>query len=150
MPAPTDRKTPPDPRKRDLARIHVLRADVGLSEDEYRDLLGNLFDGRRSSTELDAAQRGRLIQHLAVLQRQFAKPRPALPPLTLRQKKMFSLWQQLADKNLVRERGMAALKAWAKRQSHVDRWEWLNSHQEDTLIESLKRWLKRGNEAPHG
>lgn len=150
MPAPTPHKTPTDQRKRDTVRIHVLRAQVGLSVDEYRDLLGNLFDGKRSSTELDAAQQQRLINHLEGLQRRYAKSRPALPPLTLRQKKMFSLWQQLADKNLVRERGMAALKAWAKRQSHVDRWEWLNSHQEDTLIESLKRWLKRGNEAPHG
>ncbi len=137
-------------RKRDLARIHVLRAKIGLSDDSYRDLLADLFDGRRSSGELASEQRRRLLDHLTGLQRAYAKgpgPAPAapalLPPLSPRQGKMFSLWQQLADAGLVRERGMPALKAWVTRQTQVDRWEWLTSPQEDTVIESLKRWLKR-------
>lgn len=143
-------------RKRDLARIHMLRTKLGLSEDAYRDLLADLFDGRRSSAELATEQRRRLVDHLTTLQRAYAKGQgnaptaPALPPLSPRQKKMFSLWQQLADAGLVRERGMPALKAWVTRQTQVDRWEWLNGHQEDTVIESLKRWLARRQDGPGG
>lgn len=175
MIAPRQRKpqacTPPNPvtaavaeavRKRDITRIQVLRRQCRLSDDEYHDLVGNLFDGIRSSTDLTAAQRRTLIDHLVVLHRQVgAAKAPAkaagLPPLSPRQKKMFSLWQQLADAGRVRERGMPALKEWVARQTGVDRWEWLNSHQEDTVIESLKRWLRRpasvpaaAGEAPHG
>lgn len=141
-------------RKRDLARIHMLRAKLGLSEDAYRDLLADLFDGRRSSAELAAEQRRRLLDHLTSLQRAYAKGQgkapaaPLLPPLSPRQKKMFSLWQQLADAGLVRERGMPGLKAWVTRQTAVDRWEWLTGHQEDTVIESLKRWLARREDGP--
>lgn len=136
-------------RSHEITRIQVLRRQAGLGDDEYHDLVGNLFDGVRSSTALDAAQRRRLIAHLVRLQsgRQGPAAAPAkaaaLPPLRPRQKKMFSLWQQLADGGRVRERGMAALQAWVARQTGVDRWEWLNSHQEDTVIESLKRWLQR-------
>jgi len=135
-------------RKRDITRIQVLRRQCKLSDDEYHDLVGNLFDGIRSSTDLAAPQRRTLIDHLVRLQRAAgAATAPAkaasLPPLSPRQRKMFSLWQQLADAGRVHERGMPALQSWVARHTGVDRWEWLNSHQEDTVIESLKRWLQR-------
>jgi phage-related protein len=38
---------------------------------------------------------------------------------------------------------MSALVAFAKRQTGVERLEWLQPKQEDLVIESLKRWLGR-------
>ena len=38
---------------------------------------------------------------------------------------------------------MSALVAFAKRQTGVERLEWLKSRQEDLVIESLKQWLHR-------
>lgn len=139
----------PDPvaqRKRDLTRIHVLRGALRLSEDDYRGLIADLFAGKSSSTELTTAERARFVAHLVVLdtkRRQAAGAGPARPPLTPKQRKMFSLWQQLCDVGLARDRGMPALQTWVQHQTRVDRWEWLTGHQEDTVIESLKRWLKR-------
>ena len=60
---------------------------------------------------------------------------------------MWSLWMQLADAGQVDERSMAALGAFAKRQTGVDRLDWLNGRQEDLVIESLKQWLRRHGEA---
>lgn len=125
-------------------RIHVLRGLLRQTEDEYRDLLGAMFDGRRSSTALTPQERARFVAHLEALHRASA-PQPKRPPLTPRQRKMFSLWQQLCDAGLARERGMQALQTWVQHQTKVESWVWLNSHQEDTVIESLKRWLKRAD-----
>ena len=52
---------------------------------------------------------------------------------------------QAADAGLVRQRTMAALMAWLQRQTGVERIEWLQPAQADLAIESLKRWIKRGN-----
>ena len=54
---------------------------------------------------------------------------------------MWSLWQQLAGAGAVNNRRMPALVAWVKRQTGVDRLEWLTPAQDALVIESLKRWL---------
>ncbi len=139
-------------RASDIKRIHVLRSRLGIGEDAYRDLIAQLYDGKRSSTELDETQRAGFVRHLQRL----ADVQPSAAaglrrrPLTPRQGKMFSLWQQLADAGLVRDRSMPALNAWIKGRSwlgqRVDAKDWLDGRREDQVIEALKRWLKRGHE----
>lgn len=51
-------------RLADLARIHCLKKDLGLSDDEYRDVLFAL-ERVRSAADLDWAGRRRVIDHLA-------------------------------------------------------------------------------------
>ncbi len=140
-------------RKRDITTVHVLRSRLRMPDDEYRELISWLFEGKKSSTELDDIELQRFVRHLRGLVqnlspaarqvRQRGGGTRTLPPLTPMQGKMFSLWQQLADAGLVRNRQMSALRGWVIGHTHVDRWEWLNSHQEATVIESLKLWLKR-------
>lgn len=141
-------------RASDIKRIHVLRSRLRMDEDAYRDLIAHLFAGKRSSTELDDAGRGRLVAHLQRLADQLsrgsASPASRRKPLTPRQGKMFSLWQQLADRQLVRDRRMSALQAWIKARTwlgqRVDSPDWLDGRREDQVIEALKRWLRRGKE----
>lgn len=145
-------------RASDIKRIHVLRGRLGMDEDAYRDLIGSLFNGARSSTALDDAQRQRFVLHLQGLMRQLGNfagadarpqrlPLPSLPP---RQRKMFSVWQQLADAGLVKDRRMAALDAWITRRTwpggRVDNKAWLGGKGEDQVIEALKAWLRRGHD----
>lgn len=142
-------------RARDLQRIHVLKARLRLDEDAYRDLIASLFGGRRSSTALTDAERARFVLHLQRLaDRDTPRPNVRRRPLTPRQGKMFSLWQQLADANLVQDRRMAALDAWIKRREwlgqKVDDKTWLDARREDQVIEALKRWLKRKEEPRDG
>ena len=61
---------------------------------------------------------------------------------------MWSLWMQLADCGLVHDRTMQALVAFAKRQTGVDRLEWLNKPQGAAVIDSMKQWLRSRGEEP--
>lgn len=143
-------------RASDITRIHVLRSRLRMDEDAYRDLIATLFDGKRSSTELDDAQRGRFVAHLQRLADDLSgltgTPRSKRKPLSPRQGKMFSLWQQLADAGLVDDRRMSALDAWITRRTwlgtRVDNKNWLSSKGEDQVIEALKLWLRRGHDLP--
>jgi phage gp16-like protein len=136
-------------RKADLAAIHIAKKSLGWDDETYRDILWTVCRVK-SSADLDFTGRKRFLDHL----RQCGFVNPARPrkaavagQLTPVQRKMFSLWQQLADAGKVTERRMSALAAYAKRQTGVDRLEWLNGRQEDLVIESLKRWLARAEGA---
>lgn len=137
-------------RRADLAKIHLGCKALGWDEGTYRDILQSVC-GVRSSAELDAAGRQRFIAHLGRCGWTGAsKPagtadRPVRKPLTAPQRKMWALWQQLADAGLVENRKMPALLAYVTRQTQVDRLEWLEPPQEDLVIESLKMWLKRAS-----
>lgn len=140
-----------DPRKLDLARIHMLRAELGWDEDLYRDVMASVCNGVRSAAKLDDAGRRRLVAHM--LDRKVAatgKParKTVRRPLAAHECKLWSLWMQGADAGLVKLRTMAALNAWCKRQTGVDRIEWLTGDQISLAIEALKLWVERGGDTP--
>lgn len=142
-------------RRLDLARIHMLKAELGWDEDLYRDVMATVCNGIRSSAQLDTAGRQRLLTHLSTcLQRDGASKSSRAPsasahktlarkPLSATGKKLWSLWMQAADKGLVQHRTMSALNAWVQRQTGVERIEWLQGAQADLAIESLKKWVAR-------
>lgn len=137
-------------RRADLAAIHVLKARLGWTDDEYRDIMGTVCGGIRSAANLDTAGRQRFLQHQhACVHQQTGglasmKQRLVQGQLTARQRRMWSLWMQLVDAGLANGRTMAALNAFAARQTGVAHIGWLNADQEALVIESLKAWLKRG------
>lgn len=49
-------------RRADLAKIHIARQQIGMSEDEYRDLIFAMF-GKRSAADLDYRGRAMLLAH---------------------------------------------------------------------------------------
>lgn len=139
----------PDARRADLARIHVLRKELGWDEELYRDVLATVCGGIRSSAELDITGRQRLIEHMEACKAraQGKAPKPAAAarkPLSPTSRKLWSLWMQAADAGLVTSRRMAALNGWVQRQTGVSHVEFLNDAQAALAIESLKRWIARG------
>lgn len=145
----------PNARKADLARIHMLVAALRWDDEMYRDVMATVCQGVRSAALLDITGRQRLIDHLQAAKSRAdgqAGNKPAAKtirrPLTALERKLWALWMQAADAGLVRERKMAAITAWVQRQTGVERVEWLNAAQSDLVIESLKRWIKRGNKTP--
>lgn len=133
-------------RRADLAKIHIAVKDLGWSKDEYRDILRTVCHVA-SSAELDFAGRKRFLAHMEKCGWTPKGKKGVVKPLSPTQKRMWSLWQQLADADKVSNRKMPALVAFAKRTTGVDRLEWLTGAQEDLVIESLKQWLKRKGEA---
>lgn len=68
----------PDHRRRELAQIHIAKAQLGLDDSAYRDMLWTL--GRvRSSADLDYAGRQRVLEHLKKCGFQPRPPKPERP-----------------------------------------------------------------------
>lgn len=137
-------------RNADLAAIHVAKKALGWDDDTYRDIMWTVCHAR-SAAELDFAGRRRFLAHLAACQARQAgqaSPKPARAPWTKQERLVWSRWQALADARLVESRARHALESWIKRQTGVDRLEWLNDKQIDLVLSSLKLWLKRGAEPP--
>lgn len=136
-------------RNGDLAAIHMAKARLGLSEDEYRDLMATVCGGIRSAAQLDYTGRRRFLAHLqACLKARGgqAEGRVVRQDLTPQQRLMWALWMKLVDAGVVRDRSMAALVAWVHRQTGVDRLEWLTKQQADLVITSLRAWLRSRQE----
>lgn len=136
-----------DHRNRELALIHLGKKALAMTEEDYRQMIWT--QGRvQSSTDLDYAGRQRVIAHLQALG---FKPtgargdgkRPVKRSLNAKQRLMWSLWQQLADLEEVRDRRMDALVAYAKRLTGVERLEWLKTHQENLVVDTLKKYVQR-------
>lgn len=139
-------------RRADLAAIHVAKKALGWDDDTYRDIMFTVCRVR-SSADMDFTGRKRFLQHLRACQQQMGiaprgdfKPAPWSPQL----RALWSLWQRLADAKLVHERNRDALQAWVKRQTGVDRLEWLTTQQLDLVLGSAKQWLARALMAKAG
>lgn len=128
-----------------LRQLRAIRHKAGeqLDDDSYRDILQRCA-GVSSSTQIRSVAKAEAV--IDEFRRLGIGTPPPRKPLTPQQKKIWSLWQQLADKGLVRDRRMAGLMAWVKRQTGVDALSFMTWPQEHQVTESLKRWLARGHE----
>lgn len=132
-------------RRADLAAIHVAKKALHWDDDTYRDIMFSVCCVR-SSAELDFTSRKRFLAHLrSCLDKQgpAAAPVREKPQWGTSERRLWSLWQQLADAGLVKDRTRPALDTWVKRQTGVDRLEWLTAAQKSMVIDSAKRWLAR-------
>ena len=130
-------------RRADLAAIHIGKKALQWNDDEYRHILWTVCRAR-SSAELDFAGRKRFLAHMRAcgfVNKPLGSAKRT--PFDPRQRLIWSLWQQLADAGRVTERKLPGLDAWVKRQTGVDKMVWLNEHQQDLAIVSLKAWLRR-------
>lgn len=147
MPAasPKPQKSPQANRDRRswLALIHLARKQLAIPEDAYRDLLQRVT-GKRSAADLSPTQLravGTELRRLGFTDR---------PKRTLREgqhRKILVLWRALAKAGAVKDGSGRALDAFVRRQTGVERLEWLDAAQSNRVIEALKSWGKRIDEA---
>lgn len=129
-----------------VRQVHVAKTWLKLDEDTYRAALAARSGGKVSSKACTVAELKAVLEHF----HNAGFPRPGgsakRVALTAPQRKMWSLWQQLADAGRVRDRSMKGLSAWVKGQTEngADALAFLTPAQERTLIESLKQWVDRG------
>lgn len=136
-------------RNGDLATIHIRKAELGLGDDEYRDLLFAI-QRVRSAKELDFTGRKTVLEHFAkiakargIVFKKGAKGARAHNPLSREQRMVRALWIRLAREGKLRDRSDRALDAFVKRMAHVDRLEWLGTGDARVVIEALKAWCAR-------
>ena len=147
--------------KNHLAAIHIAHKALGLSKDDALSLK-QAVTGVASAGDMTEQQRKRYLAHLAGLQATMAtargeKPtyvptRPALAHAIAddqddRWAKARMLWRVLADAGHVRINTDAALMVYGQRQTGLEHWRFLNTHQINSVIEGLKRWCDRKNVA---
>ncbi|WP_300656251.1 gp16 family protein [Pseudomonas sp.] len=125
-----------------LAKIHIAKAQLGLDDDTYRDLLARVA-GVRSAKDLNKRQAGAV---LAEFERLGFKPQPAKKagrkapkPAPDRRAQLGKIEAFLAEAG----RPVAYADAMALRMFKVERLEWLDSDQLRRLIAALAYDAKR-------
>jgi len=125
-------------RRAELARIHCLARDLGLSREEYEDVVF-VVTRCRSAGDLDHVGRAQLIEHLAARTRS-GKPRsvprgfgqkPMVP--ADRQALIDKIEAQLADAG----RPWNYARSMARRMFHADQLEWATADQLRRIVAAL-------------
>lgn len=137
-----------DPRRQQLARIHMGKKALQLDDATYRSLLQRIT-GLTSSADMTPAQRNDVLKEMTRLgfkeQAQTAKKRgfPGRPKETEKVPMLRKVEALLADS----KRPWSYAHAIAKRMFHVNRVEWLHDDQLHTLVAALQADANRKGKA---
>lgn len=130
------------PRNAILASIHIIKNEIGLDDDAYRDVIAVNFNGRRSASALNDAERNRLLLHLKSLHK-----RKGLNTEGVRHeamiKKCEALWIELRKDGKVHNGSIAALESFVRNKTGAAGLRMANGQQLYQAIEILKSWLDR-------
>lgn len=129
-------------RRNQISAIHVARAELGLSEDDYRAMLQSV-GGVDSAAKLTWEGRQAMLDALRKLGWKSPNVRPRGPRATTESDKIKALWRELDRLGHVKDPSEAGLAGYCFRMTRVHRVEWLTPDQAQHLIECLKKWLKR-------
>lgn len=143
--------TAADQKRRDLAKIHIARKELGMEEDDYRAMLQDVA-GVGSSADLTVTGRSKVLRRLEQLgwKPKTRKPRQKITAREPVDRKIRALWLDLANLGAVRDRSEKALNSYVSRQTGVDRLDWLSSKQAEKVIEALKQWQSRVEKQQRG
>lgn len=128
-----------DPRRADLAKIHLAKKELGMSDEDYRAMLWT--QGRvHSSADLDHAGRQRVLAHLKACgwPRRLAGPR-----FTPQQWRIKQLWRELGEAGALQDSSDKALLAFVKANGGGDALQFITAQNAAHIIDALKGWLKR-------
>ena len=139
---------PAEQRRTDLAKIHLAKKDLCMSDDDYAAVILRVSKGRTSSAgELGVHERGQVLEHF---KRCGWKPKPRnagaysrpVAADSAEARKARALWLMLHELGQVRDPSERALGSYCKRVLKVDALQWTDG-QIWRLIESLKDWAMR-------
>lgn len=128
-----------DHRNSDLAKIHLAKKSLCMTEEDYRTMLWT--QGRvHSAADLDHTGRQHVLEHL----RACGWPRKQEPMrLTPQQWRIKRIWRDLGDANALEDRSDKALLAFIKSHGGPDALQFVNAQDAAHIIDALKGWLKR-------
>ncbi len=131
-----------------LAKIHIAKKELGLSDELYRDILQSRYK-KDSAAKLNRFQAEDLVAHFKkqgfkVKRKAGGKASSSSPtydkPMA---RKIVALWINMALAGTIRYSSDAALQAYVKRMTGVANLAWCDDSQLFKLIEALKKWAKR-------
>lgn len=140
------------PYKNQLIKIiHVAKRSLALDDAGYRTML-EAQTGKTSCSDMSMSQLEKIVEHLRSRGFEASPTASAKKPVKRaddpQSKLIRHLWLKLHGMGAVKDSSEAALAAFAKRQTNVERLEWMNGYQAGLVIESLKKWVKRLEDTP--
>lgn len=134
-------------RRNNMAKIHIAIKECGLSDDDHRALLMQLF-GVDSSARLSDDQCSRYLKHLAKLGYKPKAPGATATDAQKRQatpleKKVWALWGALGRSGKLHNPTPAGLRAFVDRQTGCSDIRFCNQQQLHSMVETLKLWQGR-------
>lgn len=139
-----------DPRRTaDLKAIHAMKRELALDDVTYQALLLRT-GGKRSSADMNALERGRVLDELRRLGAGRKTKRPGHRPHSDAPlaRKALGLWISLYELGGVDDNTDRGLAAFARRQCSIEDLRWLKPDQGFKLIEALKaRCAREGYDA---
>jgi phage gp16-like protein len=127
-------------RNKDLARIHAMKRELDLTDDDYRAVLWTVSQAR-SAGDLDATARRQLIDHLAARVRatkQAKPPRYGKRPTVGKGDGRAELLARIEAHLTVTQRPWDYAHSMAKRMFKRDRVEWLDPAELLKLVAALE------------
>lgn len=135
---------PDNSRRAELAKIHIARKDLALTDDVYEAMVLRASGGRATSAgDLDSAGRGRLIGALVALGWRPKSKAGARAAADAQSRMIRGLWIALADAGKVRDKAEKALRAWVEKQTGKSDLRFCDGAEKRRLIEALKAWKAR-------
>lgn len=138
-------------RREELAKIHIGKKDLQLSDDIYRDILWQA--GRvESSADLDWQGRQRVIDRYKELGWKSKPAKKATRPQSERSRRpaadpqsrmIRGLWIELHKAGKVTDPTESALNKFVKRMTRVDDLGWLSNRQITVVKKALEEWQAR-------
>ncbi len=133
-------------RRAAMAKIHIAKKELGLTDDQYRYTLHWKFK-KNSAKDLSDRQITVLLNHFKA---KGWKPKRATKSGKSRamasdpmSRKIRALWITMGKMGVVKNTSEKSLAAYVKRMTKVDDLRWANEYQKGIVIESLKRWIAR-------
>ncbi|EHN5171726.1 regulatory protein GemA [Salmonella enterica] len=129
-----------------IKTIHIGKKELGLDTDTYRQMLLSAT-GVNSAGAMNMAQLAKTLDAMKAkgfVVRPATKSRSSRPLVDTPQvKKLRALWLEMHHQGKIRDSSEAALQAWVKRETGVDKLQWLEPGMASLCIEKLKKWQKR-------
>jgi phage gp16-like protein len=133
------------PSKADLAKIHIAKKELGLTDEVYRDILSMRF-GVNSAAKLTDRQATVLLNTFKAKgwkERKSKKASTSPMYIDAQMRKVVAMWITLGQKSVLRNSSDQALQAYVKRMTKRDNLKWCNRDDLYLLIEGLKSWGTR-------
>ncbi|WP_321276943.1 regulatory protein GemA [Thiomicrorhabdus indica] len=132
-------------RQANLAKIHIAKKDLGMSDDAYRAMLQDVA-GVDSASKLDFHGQMKVLHRLEQLgfkPKQGKKYGPKAGKFKTQSDKIRALWISLHKEGIVQDSSEAALGKFIEHHTGKQRPQFLKTSEASKVIEMLKKWGER-------
>lgn len=129
--------------KSDLAKIHIGKKELGMSDDAYRAMLVRLT-GKQSLRDSSPLDRAKVLAEMQ--QKGFKAKRGTRKNddwRSARIRKIYAQWSELDRLGELRDKSPQACLSFCQQHMKAEKLEWAETQELNACIEALKSWIER-------